>query len=60
MNILRQISSVMWSFIGLAGPRDRVQGARGSPLVIVAVAFVLVLLFLGTLAFIAHAVVKPA
>ncbi len=60
MNILRQISSVMWSFVGLAGPRDRIEGARGSPLAIIAVAFVLVLLFLGTLALIAHTVVKPA
>lgn len=59
MNILRQIKTVLWSFVGLgrradpADPRERT-----NPLLLIPIAFVLVLLFLGTLAFIAHAVVR--
>ena len=58
-NLLRQIKTVLWSLIGL-GRRDDMEQIheRGNPLVLIAIAFVFVLLLLGTLAFIAHSVVK--
>lgn len=56
MNILRQVKTVLWSFIGIGG-RKRGEESRIDPLVLIAVAFVLVALFLGTLAFIAKSVV---
>jgi len=59
MNLIRQIKTVLWSFIGLGRRQDMAEiGQRGNPLVLVLIAFILVLLFLGTLAFIAHSVVK--
>jgi hypothetical protein len=61
MNILRQIRTVLWSFVGLGRRKDMAAiHERGSPLVLIAVAFGLVLVFLGTLAWIAHAVVGGA
>ena len=58
MNLLRQIKTVLWSFVGLGQRKDMADiHQRGNPLLLVLVAFVLLLLFLGTLAFIAHAVV---
>lgn len=58
MNLLRQIKTVLWSFVGLGQRKDMADiHQRGNPLVLILVAFVLLLLFLGTLAFIAHAVV---
>lgn len=58
MNIVRQVKTVMWSFVGLGRRQDMAEiHQRGNPLVLVLIAFVLVLLLLGTLAFIAHAVV---
>lgn len=58
MNIVRQVKTVMWSFVGLGRRQDMAEThQRGNPLVLVLIAFVLVLLLLGTLAFIAHAVV---
>jgi len=59
MNLIRQIKTVLWSFIGLGRSQDMAQiHERGNPLVLVLVAFMLVLMFLATLAFIAHTVVK--
>jgi hypothetical protein len=59
MNILRQTKTVLWSFIGLGRREDMADiHERGNPLILILIAFVLVLLFLGTLAFIAHSVVK--
>lgn len=56
MNIVRQVKTVMWSFVGLGRRQDMAEiHQRGNPLVLVLIAFVLVLL--GTLALIAHAVV---
>lgn len=55
MNILRQVKTVLWSFVGIGG-RKRGEENRINPLVLIAVAFVLVALFLGTLAFIAKSV----
>ena len=61
MNLLRQIKTVLWSFVGLGRRQDMATiHQRGNPLVLVLVAFALVLLFLGTLAWIAHAVVPAA
>ena len=58
MNLLRQTRTVLWSFVGLGRRSDMATiHQRGHPLVLVLVAFVLVLLFLGTLAAIAHGVV---
>ena len=58
MNIVRQVKTVMWSFVGLGPRQDMAEiHQRGNPLVLVLIAFVLVLMLLGTLAFIAHAVV---
>ena len=59
MNFLRQIKTVLWSMVGLGQRKDMAEvGQRGNPLVLILIAFVLVLLFLGTLAFIVHMVVK--
>lgn len=52
MNIAREIKTVLWSLIGVAR-RSRLEAPSDHPLVLIAVAFVLVLVFLGTLAFIA-------
>ena len=58
MNLVRQIKTVLWSFVGLGQRKDMAQiHERGNPLVLILIAFVLVLLFLGTLAVIAHSVV---
>jgi hypothetical protein len=58
MNIVRQVKTVLWSFVGLGRRQDMAEiHQRGNPLVLVLIAFVLVLLLLGTLAVIAHAVV---
>ena len=59
MNFLRQVKTVLWSFVGLGRRKDMESvHERGNPLVLILIAFVFVLLFLGTLAFIAHTVVK--
>ena len=59
MNVVRQVKTVMWSFVGLGRRQDMAQiHERGNPLVLVLIAFVLVLMLLGTLALIAHSVVK--
>jgi hypothetical protein len=59
MNILRQAKTVLWSFAGLGRREDMAEiHERGNPLVLIAIAFVFVAIFLGTLAFIAHHVVK--
>ena len=59
MNLVRQVKTVMWSFVGLGRRQDMAQiHERGNPLVLVLIAFVLVLMLLGTLALIAHSVVK--
>lgn len=55
--MLNQIKTVLWSLIGLAPRQDKgAEGRRGNPLMLVAIAFVVVLLFLVTIAFIAHSV----
>ncbi len=57
MNIAREIRSVLWGFIGVAR-RSRLEAPSDHPLVLIAVAFVLVTLFLGALAFIAAQAVR--
>ncbi|MBN9372809.1 DUF2970 domain-containing protein [Hydrogenophaga sp. YM1] len=52
MSITREIKTVLWGLIGVAR-RSRLEAPSDHPLVLIAVAFVLVLVFLGTLAFIA-------
>ena len=57
MKLLRQIKTVLWSFVGLGRRQDMADiPERGNPLVLILIAFVLVLLFLGTLALIARTV----
>ena len=57
MNFVRQVKTVLWSFVGLGRRQDMAQiHERGNPLVLVLIAFVLVLMLLGTLALIAHSV----
>ncbi len=53
MNILKEVKMVLWSFIGL-GDRNRVDPPNGNPLVLLAVAFLLVVLLLGTLVIVAR------
>jgi Protein of unknown function (DUF2970) len=58
MNLLRQIKTVLWSFVGLGRRNDMATiHERGNPLVLILIAFALVLLFVGTLAGIALTVV---
>ena len=55
MNLIRQIKTVLWSFIGLGRRQDMAEiPERGNPLVLILIAFVLVPLFVGTLVFIAR------
>jgi hypothetical protein len=59
MNLLRQIRTVLWGFIGLGRRQDAASiQERGNPLVLVLVAFALELVFLGTLMLIAHRVAQ--
>jgi hypothetical protein len=59
MNIIRQTKTVLWSLVGLGRRKDMAEiHERGNPLVLILIAFVLVVIFLGTLSFIAHSVVK--
>ncbi len=61
MNLLRQIQTVLWSFVGLGRRKDMASlHERGNPLVLIFIAFALVLAFLGTLAWIAHAAARAA
>lgn len=60
MGTIRQIRAVLWSFVGLGRRKDMAElGESTNPLLLIVIAFVLVLLFLGTLAFIAHSVAPP-
>ena len=55
MGNFRYVKAVLWAFIGLGRRKDMAElKGTGNPLIMVAVAFALVALFLGTLAFIAH------
>lgn len=59
MNLIRQIQTVLWSFVGLGRRQDMGEiHKRGNPLILILIAFVLVILFLAILAFIAHSVVQ--
>lgn len=52
MDFWRQLKTVMWSFIGLSG-RKLGDEHKINPLVVIVMAFVIVALLLGTIAFIA-------
>lgn len=59
MNVIRQVKTVLWSFVGLGRRKDMAEiHERGNPLVPILIAFTLVVVFLGTLALVAHTVVK--
>lgn len=61
MNIVRQVQAVLWSFIGLGRRQDMARlGGQGNPLLLILIAFVLVLLFLATLATVARYAVTAA
>ena len=53
MSITGQFKTVLWSFIGIGG-RKREERNQANLLAVIAVAFLLVALFLGTLAFVAR------
>lgn len=53
MNIPGQVKTVLWSFIGIGG-RKQEERDNDNPLVVIAVAFLLVALLLGTIAFVAR------
>ena len=53
MSLAGQVKTVLWSFIGIGG-RKKEERNQASFLVVVAVAFALVSLFLATLAVIAR------
>jgi hypothetical protein len=53
MSLIGQVKTVLWSFVGIGG-RKREERDRANLLVVIAVAFVLVACFLGTLAFVAR------
>jgi hypothetical protein len=55
MNFIRQVKTVLWSFVGLGRRQDMATiHERGNPLVLVLIAFALLLVLMGTLAFVAH------
>ncbi|WP_423456903.1 DUF2970 domain-containing protein [Ottowia sp. VDI28] len=57
MSILKQIKTVLWSLIGIGRRQDMEDiPERGSPIVLLLVALVMVLVLVGTLAFVAHTV----
>lgn len=57
MNILKQVKTVLWSLIGIGRREDMEEiPVRGSPIVLLLVALVLVLILVSTLAFVAHTV----
>lgn len=58
MNFLRHVKVVLWSFIGLGRRQHAGELGKANPLIFVGVAFGLVLVFLGTLAFVVHQVVR--
>lgn len=59
MNFIRQVRTVLWSFVGLGRRQDMAQiHERGNPLVLLPIAFILLLALLGTLALVAHLAVK--
>jgi len=59
VNLIRQIKTVLWSFVGLGRRQDASEiQERGNPLVLILIAFSIVLAFLATLAFIAHMAAK--
>lgn len=56
MSLWRHVKVVLWSFVGLGRREHQRELGRAHPLVFVAVAFVLVLLFIGILALVVHQV----
>ena len=55
MNLIRQVKTVLWSFVGLGRRQDMSEiPERGNPLVLILIAFVLVLVFIGVLVFVAR------
>jgi hypothetical protein len=56
MNFWRHVKVVLWSFIGLGRRKHQAELRDTNPLIFIAVAFALVLVFIGTLVTIAHRV----
>ncbi|MGC4397343.1 DUF2970 domain-containing protein [Hydrogenophaga sp. T2] len=57
MTVMREVRTVLWGFIGVAR-RKRLEGPQGHPLVIIAVGFCGVAVFMGLLALLAHWAVR--
>lgn len=57
MSLLRQVKTVLWSFFDVGQRKDMNEiYQRGNPLMLILIAFILVILFLVSLALIAHKV----
>lgn len=56
--ILQTLKTVLWSFLGIGGGRKRGEDYPSNPLMLMAIGFVLTLLFVGTLIVIAKAMVE--
>jgi hypothetical protein len=57
MSLLKQVKTVLWSFFGVGQRKDMNEiYQRGNPLMLILIAFILVILFLASLALIAHKV----
>jgi len=57
MNVLKEVKMVLWGFIGL-GDRNRARPPAGHPFVLLAVAFVLLGLFIAALVILARLAVS--
>ena len=57
MQILYTLKTVLWSFIGIGGGRKQGADFKTNPLVLIAIGFTFLLIFVGILVIIAKAMV---
>ena len=60
MKIFHALKTVLWSFIGIGGGRKQGEDFQSSPLIFIAIGFILLIIFVGTLVVIANAMVKAS
>jgi hypothetical protein len=60
LKILHALKTVLWSFIGIGGGRKQGKDFQSSPLIFIAIGFILLIIFVGTLVVIANAMVKAS
>ena len=60
MKILHAFKTVLWSFIGIGGGRKQGEDFQSNPLIFIAIGFILLIIFVGTLVVIANAMVKAS